>query len=197
MAEATYEGRVSQQLPANLEVERALLGCLILDNAQIEPVLEMLPSAPVKEALDSTDSRRRPRELEPLFFSPAHQLIFGAIGRLYASSIGVDLRTLAEELDQRGKLEAVGGYDYLSRLEDDIFSLTQAPRYAEIVGQKWRLRRLIRTAQSIADEATTSDAPTEQIIERSEQRIFEITQDQQKQDFVFLGDALANELNEN
>lgn len=196
MAEATYEGRVSHQLPSNLEVERALLGCLILDNPQIEVVLEVLPSAPVQEAMAPPEARRRPAEMEPLFFSPAHQFIFSSICHLYQTGNGVDITTLSEELARRGNLETVGGADYLSRLEDDIFSLAQVPQYAQILGQKWRLRRLIRAAHAIADEASTSEAATEDIIESSEKRIFEISQEQQKQDFVCIGDALVNELQE-
>ncbi len=196
MAEAILEPR-GAQLPHNLEAERALLGGLVLDPRKIDVALEQLPPAAVAEARTAGESgRRRGSSEEPLFFSQAHQQIFGAIVELYESGGAIDLTTVAERLLMRGQLEAVGGPAALAGLEEDIFSLGHVPEYAKIVVEKWRLRRLIRAAQSIAEQAAHTDAGVETLVERAEQSIFAIAQDQRQQDFVDIGTVLAQQLTE-
>jgi replicative DNA helicase len=199
-------------LPHNTEAERALLGALILDNGQIDLVMERLP-AEVQRQLKMGDEERRRRaaglmgaqrwrrnasmaELEPLFYSRAHQLIFAALTHLHEKGAGVDLTTLAEELLLRGQLEMVGGAPFLAGLEDDIFALSQTAAYADIVVQKWRLRCLVRTNQAIIDEATHSEAAVEEIIDHAEKQIFDLSLQQQSQDFVHARHVLPDLLTE-
>ena len=195
MAEAILEPR-GVQLPQNLEAERALLGCLVLDQRQIDVALEELPPSAVAAARSGDRPRRGQQPAEPLFFSQAHQLIFGAIIDLYETGRGVDLTTLEERLRMRGQLEAVGGPANLAALEENIFSLAQAPQYARIVSEKWRLRRLIRAAHVIAEEAATADEEVGTLIDRAEQNIFEIGRDQRQQEFLHVGGAVAEKLTE-
>lgn len=198
MAEELTEAR-GLRLPHNLEAERTLLGCLILDNRQIDVVLDIFPSAALSQAKPATFGRGRDRQAPPpetLFFSAAHQVIFEALCALFDAGTGVDLTTLAEELMRRGQLETVGGAPYLAGLEDDIFSLGQVPEYARIILQKWRLRCLIRAANSIATEASSSDGAVESILEGAEKRIFEITMENTQKDFVHVLDAVTEQLHE-
>ncbi|MCL5271456.1 MAG: replicative DNA helicase [bacterium] len=187
---------LSQRLPNNLEAERALLGGMILDNRQIDAVLDVLPSQAVAHALGKDGRRPGRAAAEPLFFSPAHQIIFGAVASLHEQGLGVDLTTLGEELLRRGQLESVGGAAALAGLEENIFSLRQVAQYAQIVVQKWRLRCLMRAALSIADEAAASEAPAQEVIDRAEKQIFDIAQEQQQRDFVHIGEAVSDQLQE-
>ncbi|MCE5229640.1 replicative DNA helicase [bacterium] len=195
MVEAAFDSRTT--LPANLEAERALLGCLILDNRLIDVALDQMPPAAVAQAREAGRPRRRGEPDEPLFFSPAHQTIFSAILEIYEANAAIDLTTLAEKLLLKGQLEAVGGAPFLAALEEDIFAPGQAAEYARIIVEKWRLRRLIRAAQTIADQASGAGAEdVTSMIESAEQRIFAIGQDQRSADFVHVGEVVADKLME-
>lgn len=185
-------------LPANLEVERALLGCLILDNRLIDVALDQMPASAIAQVQESKRKRRRDEEREePLFFSQAHQTIFAAIMELYEANTAVDLTTLAEKLLLKGQLEAVGGAPVLAALEEDIFTPGQVPEYARIVVEKWRLRRLIHAANSIAEQAARSETQNVgAVIETAEKKIYDIGQDQRQTDFAHVGEAVADKLME-
>lgn len=191
------------QFPHNIDAERALLGAVLLDNAQIDIVNTQLPAEAVSHALQSVEEQpsRRPRRggeppLEPLFFSRQNQLIFGAVNLLHQTGEGVDLTTLSEFLARRQLLETAGGPIYLAGLEDDIYSLNQVPQYARIVADKWKLRCLIRAAQSITQEAMQASDDPSQLIDRSEKRIFEISQEQRQQDFKHVSDVVPDLIHE-
>ncbi|HPK01339.1 MAG TPA: replicative DNA helicase [Candidatus Sumerlaeota bacterium] len=195
MSDDLLQDSPTLSLPHNLQVERALLGSLILDNRQIDLVLEIFHPEAVSMARQGNAARRRGQNhLEPLFFSQAHQRVFGSICRLYDAGTGIDLTTLAEELNRQGDLELVGGAPYLASLEDDVFSLTQVPEYARIIMEKWKLRSLIRATQLISEVAASSDARADEVIEQAEKRIFEIALDRVQRDFVQIGEPLAEQL---
>ncbi|MEN6627448.1 MAG: replicative DNA helicase [Candidatus Sumerlaeia bacterium] len=196
MLEAPIENR-TPGLPSNLEAERALLGCLILDNRLIDVALDQFPPGAAAQGRDTGKPRRRGEADEPLFFSQAHQTVFGAIMELYETSTAIDLTTLAEKLLLKGQLESVGGAPFLAGLEEDIFAPGQVGEYARIIVEKWRLRRLIRAAQSIADQAAGPGAENVgAMIESAEQKIFAISQDQRQADFVHIGEIVADKLTE-
>jgi replicative DNA helicase len=195
----TIEESLSHQLPHSVEAERALLGSMILDNRQVGIALDILPGLAIQQTLNPPQSTRRGPEIlhEPLFFLNAHQTIFRAIMVLYDTGAGnFDLTTLAEHLNQGGGLEQIGGAPYLAGLEDDIFSLEQVAPLASLITQKWRLRGLIRAAHGIIDDAMASDESPQEIIDRSEKKIFEIAQEQIQTDFVQIHDLVGDQLQE-
>lgn len=181
------------RLPHNLDAERALLGAMLLDPRQIDQIQPLLPGECLRQAITGERGRRGQAEEESLFFSPAHHMIFGAICRLHLRD-AVDMTTLAEELQARHELEAVGGSSYLATLVDELYSLQQVPEYARIVENKWRLRKLIRTSQGIANEALRSSDPAPEIMDRAEQAIFEIVHAEQHGDFLHVGESIEEQL---
>src|SRR2546423_14996851 len=104
------------RLPHNLDAERALLGAMLLDPGKIDLVESLLPGECIQQAITCERPRRGAAAQEPLFFSAAHQLIFGAICRLHlrAGATAIDMTTVAEELQARHELESVGGAIYLT-----------------------------------------------------------------------------------
>jgi replicative DNA helicase len=184
------------RMPHNLDAERALLGAMLLDPRQIDLVQSLLPNECIRQAMATERPKRGQSPLEPLFFSAAHQAVFGAICRLHVSGAGVDLTTLAEELQSRGELEIVGGASYLATLVDELYSLHQVPEYARIIEHKWRLRNLIRTSHAIADDALRSAESAPAILERAEKSIFEVVHAEQRGDFVHIGDSVREQLAE-
>ncbi len=100
-------------LPHNLDAEIATLGSMMIDGAAIERVSEFL-------APDD-------------FYREAHHVIYDALIALSGRNEPVDLVTLSEELQRRGKLEEVGGIAYLTTLMDSVPSAANVDYYAQIV----------------------------------------------------------------
>ncbi|GIV19589.1 MAG: replicative DNA helicase [Armatimonadota bacterium] len=124
-------------LPHNLDAEIATLGSMMIDGTAIERVSEFL-------APDD-------------FYREAHRVIYDALIALSSRNEPVDLVTLSEELQRRGKLEEVGGIAYLTTLLDSVPSAANVDYYAEIVEEYAIRRRLIEAAQEIIRLAAVSD----------------------------------------
>ena len=115
--------------PQNLEAERSVLGSILLDNEVLHDVVTFL----------------RVQD----FYRDAHQVIYAAIRDMYDKSKGIDVVTLAEELDQRGQLKDVGGDDTLEQIVTSVPHAANAKYYAELVKEKSVNRQLIENATEI------------------------------------------------
>jgi len=111
--------------PHNIEAEQALLGAILLDN-KILPRLETL--------IDQSD-----------FYRSNHKEIYAAIlaHRADQPDAALDLLTLRDALEQRGKLEYIGGPAYLAALIDVTPTAANFEGHAGIVRELAKKRRLL------------------------------------------------------
>ena len=132
---------ISQRTPPHsVEAEQSVLGSLMLDERAWESV---------SESTADTD-----------FYRHDHRQIFRAIAHLVKSEQPIDVVTVAEELEERGQLDKVGGAAYLSRLVDMTPSIDNCAAYAEIVRERSQQRRLIEAATDIMEKAYEPDGDT-------------------------------------
>lgn len=80
-----------------------------------------------------------------MFFSQPNQYLFLAIKQLVKAGKPVDIVTVAELLDAKGKLEAVGGIGYIGAIVQNTPSAANIARYAEIVREKFITRNFRKT----------------------------------------------------
>jgi replicative DNA helicase len=163
-------------LPHNLDAERAVLGTMLLDNATIPIVVDLLK-----------------REN---FYNTAHQIIFDGMMRLFERNVAIDLTTLNDELRRTGELEKVGGTSYLASLEQFVLSTSNVQHHARIVYNKHKLRRLIEAAYRIAESAISEEDEVGRILDTSEKEIFDISQDRAVRDFVQISDLAVEAMEE-
>ena len=156
--------------PQALDAERSVLAAMLLDHEAVGRAIEMMETAD--------------------FYRLAHQKIFDAILALYNRNEKADLITLAEELRKRGELEAVGGMSALSQILEYGTTSANLEQHARLIASKSILRRLIRAASEIQQESFAGGDETASILDRAEQRIFEITDARVRQGFVALRDLL-------
>lgn len=130
----------SKTPPHSVEAEQSVLGSLMLDERAWESV---------SESTEDSD-----------FYRQDHRQIFRAITHLVKSEQPIDVVTVAEELEERGQLDKVGGAAYLSRLVDMTPSIDNCGAYAEIVRERSQQRRLIEAATDIMDKAYEPDGAT-------------------------------------
>ncbi len=141
--------------PHHVDAERSVLGSMLLAH---EAVLL------AQELLDAED-----------FYDPAHKEIFAAMCHLANQSRRIDLVTVDEELSRRGRLEGVGGLNYLLDLSRFVPSAANVAAYVRIVDEKSTLRRLIAASGQITQMSYTGDRETTDILAASEKLIYDIS----------------------
>ncbi len=155
--------------PHNLEAERSVLGCCLLDRAAMLTVI----------------SRVRPDD----FFHPPHRTIFEAILRLFNDDVAPDYVSLTNELMTMGSLEAVGGPEYIAGLTNVVPSVRSAEHYAKIVGEKAQLRKLTRLGNEMSAFASEGKRPLREIIDWSSNRFLEILDLRETKTYCPVGSA--------
>jgi len=140
--------------PHNIEAEIAVLGSMLISKDAIAQAINMLNQSS--------------------FYKGAHQKIFSAIIDLYDKNKAVDLVTVIEELKRRAVLEDIGGASYITHLTSMIPTAANIVHYAKIVKEKSILRSLINTATHIIQESYDPKISPHEILDKSEQMIFEI-----------------------
>src|SRR6516162_6273633 len=123
---ATTDYSLERGLPASIDAERSILGAILLESLLFDQAAELKPDD---------------------FSLDAHRRIFSRMRDLQDSGRPVDMITLAEELDRRREVEAVGGVAYLSSLIDGLPERPSIEHYVRIVRNKSLLRGLINIAE--------------------------------------------------
>ncbi len=115
--------------PTAPEAERSVLGCLLLDKDSMVKVGDLLVAED--------------------FYHDHHKFIFEACRELFARSEPIDLVTVATKLQSRGKLEVIGGPEYLAELQNEVPVSTHIFQYAQLVKHRSTLRKLIAAGQDV------------------------------------------------
>lgn len=102
--------------PQNIEAEKSLLGCLLIDPMAIEKVGDFL-------------------RVED-FYNETHQKIHAAILDLYSRRAAIDILSVSNRLKEKKELEEIGGISYLSSLVNYIPTASHVLEYAKIVQEK-------------------------------------------------------------
>jgi replicative DNA helicase len=116
----------------------------------------------------------RERLAEESFYRLAHQEVFSAILHLADAQGAVDLILLRDEMQRRGKLEKIGGLDYLIELSEAVPSAANAEHYVEIVREHAVRRHLVETATEIQRSAFQPGEDVAQVLDQAEARILSV-----------------------
>ena len=90
-----------------------------------------------------------------------------------------------------GKIDNVGGLEYLAELPEKVPTTANAMKYIKIVEEKSSLRKLIRTANEIIELGYNQTEDVDNIMEGAEKKIFNIMQDKDQKGYSPLKDVLV------
>jgi len=169
---AAVEAGYDRLPPQNLEAEQSVLGAVLLDNAVLSRVIEIL----------------QPED----FYRGPHRRLFAAMLDLFERDESIDLITLRERLEQKGQLEEVGGAVYLASLVDQVPTAANIAYHARIVREKAMLRGLITASSEIAAMSYEGTRDVEQVLDEAERRIFLLSERSVRAGFVPLRDVLKD-----
>jgi replicative DNA helicase len=161
---------IDRAVPHNLEVERALLGSILLDNGALNVALEQI----------GKDD----------FFSEAHRVTFEKMLEISEKNRTIDLVTLSEELSKEGMLEKVGGAAYLAALTDGVpvGSSAAVTEYSRIIKEKSLIRRLINASNNVISRCLEGTDDPETLVDLAQSQVFEIAEQKVKSGFLGLGE---------
>lgn len=172
MANRTYEKTSSKQVstpPHDLDLERSVLGALLIDTDSIVKVVEFL----------------RPEH----FYRKAHTDVYQAILSLYESREPADLVTVPVELKKMNRLEDVGGVTYLTELVNSVPTAANIESYARMIRDLFVRRSLLSAASEIGS-ISFEDEEVDTLLDRAEQVLFAISNQKVNQDFTSVKDTL-------
>lgn len=116
--------------PQAVELEKAVLGALIIDEKGVDEVIPIIKSSDV-------------------FYKEQHQLIYEAIQELYNKNQPIDLLTVSDKLKSLESLDKVGGDYYLIGLTQQVSSSAHAEFHARVLVQNWMKRQFIKTSSEV------------------------------------------------
>jgi replicative DNA helicase len=110
--------------PASIELEKVILGAMMIDKTGLEEAMLIIPTADV-------------------FYKDEHKAIFQAIQRIYNAGEGIDLLTVSDNLKKYKELERAGGDFYLIQLTQMISSSAHIEYHSRIILQAYMKRQII------------------------------------------------------
>ena len=158
--------------PQNIEAEQSVLGSLLID----------------PDAMVTVGSFLRPED----FYRETHGMVYDAIRTLNERHIAADFVTVVDELERRDQLETVGGASYLSSLINAVPTSVHVEHYARIIERQSTLRRLIAAAGQIAALAYEDQGEVDQVIDKAEQLLFEVSQRRISRELVHIKELIAD-----
>jgi replicative DNA helicase len=132
------------------------------------------------------------------FYRPAHQTIYECVLDLYGRGEPADPVTVSAELERRGELLRIGGAPYLHTLIATVPTAANAGYYAEIVADRAILRRLVEAGTRIVQLGYhgAEGADTDDVVDRAQAAVYEVTDRRVTEDYVALEDVLQPTMDE-
>ncbi len=157
--------------PHDIDAEQAVIGSMLTDKDAVVDSIEIL----------------KPDD----FYRQDNKTIYEAILNLYNRAEPIDIITVKSELTTLGKLEAVGGLEYIAVLPDKVPTTANVNKYIKIVEEKSILRNLIKTSNELIDLGYAETEEIDTIIDQAEKKIFEIAQGKNQKGYSVLKDILV------
>jgi len=158
--------------PQARELEEAVLGAIMLERSAFDKMMEI--------------------NLKPeCFYVEAHEIIFTAMRQMHTNGTPIDILTVVEELKKLSQLEIVGGPYFITKLTNSVISSAHIEAHGRIILEKFIQRELIRISSETISDAYEDGTDVFDLLDKSETRMFEITNNYLKKNFEDIGSVLA------
>lgn len=141
--------------PQNIEAEKAILGCLLLDWDKMTDTLTVLKS--------------------DRFYSYQHKTIYEAMERLYTANTRGDLITVVDELEKTKSMEQAGGLSYITSLTNYVPTAANIEYYIDIILDRAVRRDVIAASRTMQVSAHDMSHKSDVVLEESEQVVFSLS----------------------
>jgi len=160
--------KVNKTPPHNEEAEQSVLGAILLS----------------KEAISLVSDLIKPQD----FYDDSHGKIYQAMLDLFELGKPIDILTLSKSLKNiKANIEP----SYLTDLLNVVPTAANIEHYAEIIKEEATKRNLISVGTSIVEMGYMEDKNAEELLDKSEQAVFAMTQGHTIKGFLPIKDSLA------
>lgn len=146
--------------PHSLEAERGVLGCILLS-----------PSDCLGACIE------RFKRGGEVFYDLRHRALYDVLVEMYEKKEAIDLITLSQRLKDKNQLDAVGGLAGLAALVDGVPSAANLSYYADIVREKFLLRRMIHTCMDVITRVHEHQGEVDALLDEVERDVLRINED--------------------
>lgn len=168
------EQLLKRVMPNSTEAEQAVIGSMIMDREAIIAASEILT----------------PED----FYQKQFGLIFEALVELCNEGKPADLVVLQDRLKEKNAPSEISNLEYVRELLRNTETASNIEYYAGIVKEKSTLRKLIRTAEGIANTCYRADSGIDQILESAEKDMFDILQNNSPSDYTPINEIAVEQL---
>ena len=166
------EALIKRILPHSTEAEQSVIGSMIMNKDAIVTASEIITGAD--------------------FYQQQYGIVFEAMVELYNEGKPVDLVTLQNRLKEKEVPPEISSMEYVGELVAAVPTSVNVKYYAEIVADKAMLRKLIKTTEEIANNCYLGNESTQDILEVTEKKIFELVQKRSSEEFVPIKTVVLN-----
>lgn len=168
------EALIKRVLPHSVEAEQSVIGSMIMDREAIMAASEIISSED--------------------FYQHQYGVLFEAMVELYNEGKPVDLITLQNRLKEKDVPPEISSLEFVRDLLNTVPTSANIRYYAGIVQEKATFRKLIRTAEEIANTCYLGKERLEDVMEDTEKKIFDLVQKRDTGDYVPIKDVVLNAL---
>lgn len=165
------------ELPHDLLAEKSMVGCLIIDGSVFDEISNLKIN-------------------KDHFYDPRYGIIYDVIADLSLANRAIDYVTVCSKLQEKGKLEEVGGQSFVLSLVEDQASSANVYDYAKIVKDKSSMREIIRTAMRVVQMGMSYSGDTDDFIQEVESSFFKLTNEAKNGGMVKINATLRENLKE-
>ena len=162
-----------RQMPQSLDAEKAVLGAAFLSKTALQKICDEL----------SAES----------FYSDANAKIFSVLQELNDSDSPIDITIVTNKLNDKKILSQVGNVEYLSEIIDSVPSASNVDYYINIVKEKMVGRKIIETAEEIANDAYSSEDSIYDVLDSAEMKMLRIGNMRKTSEFKRIQDVAYKE----
>jgi len=150
----------TDRLPPNSpEAEQGVLGCVLLSPTDcVGQCIEKFKAGP------------------EVFYDLRHQTIYSVLVEMYDQREAIDVITVQQRLKDRQLLEQVGGIPYLNAVQDAVPSAANLSYYADIVQEKYLLRKMIQACTSVVAKVYDYEGEVDVLMDEVERDILHISE---------------------
>ena len=138
---------------ADIQTERAVLASVLAEPDSLNTVIEQLGSFKTAQ----TDPKQKGREhgesyfrtaAKAIFHDPKHAALYEGILEIAGDTKQLDLLTIADHLQRTGKLEILGGMDYLIEVQGSVASSANLESWCGILKDYAMMRETVQACKT-------------------------------------------------
>ena len=160
--------------PQNVEIEKNILGSLMLEKDAITTVIDILhPST---------------------FYDPANRDVFIAILDLFTNNCPIDINTVINQLKKNDKLDSVGGAYYVYSLTERVISTVNLEYHTYLITEYAIKRELISIGGELQRHAYDNTIDVFGLLNTAENKLFNLSANNLKRNYCDIKTLLNEEI---